>query len=85
MINLTNIQERLIDVTNTDFGITALYEDKNYETNGSFHHIQVVNRTDNKLDIQVMSLDKSISKCVNSDNDITCTVIDKLINLFKLI
>lgn len=76
----TTLLEVIREYETTTYGSKFIYEknDKDY-------NIQVVNRTDGKLDVQVMSTDKCVSKCFNNGSEITTIVINKLISLFNLL
>lgn len=76
----TNLLEVIREYETTTYGSKFIYEknDKDY-------NIQVVNRTDGKLDVQVMSNDQCISKAFNLTSEITIPVMNKLISLFNLL
>ena len=85
MFNLDNINHCIRNLETTSYGVSCLYQSFPDDYDVIEHHLQLVNRTDGKIDIQIMSNDKAIQKCINNDTQLTVTVIDKLIAVFELI
>jgi antitoxin component HigA of HigAB toxin-antitoxin module len=85
MFNLDNIKPCIRNVETTSYGVKFLYQSFPDDYDIIEHYIQLVRRTDEKIDIQIMSDNKAIQKCIDNHTQLTVTVIDKLISVFELI